>query len=158
LERGVLTFGCLAPQYKITTEVVRAWATILKECPGTRLLLKSVVLGRPAARDFVQGLFDRNSIPADRIILEGPAAPYSFLERYADIDVALDTFPCNGGTTTMEPLWQGVPLVTFTGDRWAARISASLLQEAGLPEFIAADIEGYIALAIALAGDPGTPA
>jgi predicted O-linked N-acetylglucosamine transferase (SPINDLY family) len=158
LERGTLTFGCLAPQYKITPQVVRAWATILKECPGTRLLLKSVVLGRPAARDFVQGLFDRNSIPADRIILEGPADHYSFLERYADIDVALDTFPYNGGTTTMESLWQGIPVLTFTGDRWVARISASLLREAGLPEFIAADLEGYTALAIALAGDPGTPA
>jgi predicted O-linked N-acetylglucosamine transferase (SPINDLY family) len=158
LERGILTFGCLAPQYKITTEVVRAWATILKECPGTRLLLKNVVLGRPAARDFVHGLFDRVSIPADRIILEGPADHYSFLERYADIDVALDTFPYNGGTTTMESLWQGVPVLTFTGDRWAARISTSLLREAGLPEFIAADLEGYTALAIALAGDPGTPA
>jgi predicted O-linked N-acetylglucosamine transferase (SPINDLY family) len=157
LERGVLTFGCLAPQYKVTTEVVRAWATILKESPGTRLLLKNVVLGQPAARDYVHGLFDRYSIPADRIILEGPADHYSFLERYAEIDVALDTFPYNGGTTTMESLWQGVPVFTFTGDRWAARISASLLREAGLLEFIAADLEGYIAKAIAIAVDPGTP-
>jgi predicted O-linked N-acetylglucosamine transferase (SPINDLY family) len=157
LERGSLTFGCLAPQYKITTEVVRAWATILKESPGTRLLLKNVVLGRPAAHDFVHGLFDRYSIPAERIILEGPADHYHFLERYSDIDIALDTFPYNGGTTTMESMWQGVPVLTFSGDRWAARISTSLLREAGLPEFVAADLEGYIARAVALAGDPATP-
>jgi predicted O-linked N-acetylglucosamine transferase (SPINDLY family) len=157
LARGALTFGCLAPQYKITTEVVRAWATILKECPGTRLLLKNVVLGRPAARDFVRGLFDRHSIPSDRIILDGPDEHYTFLQRYADIDLALDTFPYNGGTTTMESLWQGVPVLTFIGDRWAARISASLLREAGLPEFVADDLEGYAALAIALVRDAGTP-
>ncbi len=53
LRRGGLTFGCLAPQYKITTEVVEAWSRILRECPGTRLLLKSVVLGQPEAREFV---------------------------------------------------------------------------------------------------------
>jgi predicted O-linked N-acetylglucosamine transferase (SPINDLY family) len=157
LRRGALTFGCLAPQYKITTEVVEAWSRILRECPGTRLLLKSVVLGQPEARAFVLGLFGRSGVPADRLWLEGPADHYDFLGRYADIDLALDTFPYNGGTTTMEALWQGVPVFTFSGDRWAARISASLLREAGLPDFVAPDLESYVARATALAHDPDTP-
>jgi predicted O-linked N-acetylglucosamine transferase (SPINDLY family) len=157
LRRDALTFGCLAPQYKITPEVVEAWSRILRECPGTRLLLKSVALGRPEAREFVLGLFARSAVSADRLLLEGPADHFAFLGRYADVDLALDTFPYNGGTTTMEALWQGVPVLTFTGDRWAARISASLLREAGLSDFVAADLDAYVARAIAMARDPETP-
>jgi protein O-GlcNAc transferase len=157
LRRGALTFGCLAPQYKITAEVVEAWSRILKECPGTRLLLKSVVLGQPEAREFVRGLFARSAVPADQLVLEGPADHYEFLDRYAVVDLALDTFPYNGGTTTTEALWQGVPVLTFTGDRWASRTSASLLLEARLPDFVAPDKEGYVARAIALARAPETP-
>ena len=82
----------------------------------------------------------------------------AFLERYARIDVALDTFPYNGGTTTMEALWQGVPVLCFRGDRWAARISASLMQEAGLGEFVAPDLEHHIEQAVALVQDPAGPA
>jgi protein O-GlcNAc transferase len=81
-----------------------------------------------------------------------------FLERYADIDVALDTFPYNGGTTTTEALWQGVPVMSFAGDRWAARISASILREAGLAEFVAPDLDGFVTQAVALARDPDIPA
>jgi len=158
LERGHLTFGCLAPQYKITTQVVEAWSRILRECLGSRLVVKNAALGKPAARDFVQGLFARFSIPAERVELDGPAEHFTFLERYADIDVALDTFPYNGGTTTTEALWQGVPVVAFAGDRWAARTSASLLRAAGLEQFVAADLGGFVALAVAVARDPDIPA
>ena len=157
LAAGFLTFGCLAPQYKITTEVIEAWSRILRASPTSRLVLKNVVLEQPAARDFVRGQFARFSIASDRLDLEGPAEHYAFLERYAGIDVALDTFPYNGGTTTMEALWQGVPVLCFAGDRWASRISASLLREAGLAEFVAPDLELYIAQAVALARDPDSP-
>jgi predicted O-linked N-acetylglucosamine transferase (SPINDLY family) len=158
LARGGVTFGCLAPQYKITTEVVEAWARILHGSPGSRLILKSVVLGSAANRAFVRGLFDRPGIPDDRVELDGPAEHHAFLEKYAEVDVALDTFPYNGGTTTMEALWQGVPVLTFDGDRWASRISASLLRNAGLPEFVAPDLEGYVRAAVDLANAPDTPA
>ena len=103
------------------------------------------------------GLFARFSVPPEQLVLEGPAEHYAFLERYADIDIALDTFPYNGGTTTMEALWQGVPVLTFWGDRWASRISASLLREAGLGDYVTENVEEYIARAIALAQDPSTP-
>lgn len=157
LKRGALTFGCLAPQYKITSEAVESWSRILSACPGTRLLLKSTALGKAETRAFVIGLFDRTGVPADRLVLEGPAGHYEFLGRYADIDLALDTFPYNGGTTTTEALWQGVPVLTFAGDRWVSRISASLLREAGLPEFVAPDLESYVARAIELAWQPDAP-
>jgi len=158
LTNGYLTFGCLAPQYKITTPVIEAWARILQESPTTRMVLKNVILGQPAARDFVHGLFARFSIPAERVELGGAAEHFVFLERYADIDIALDTFPYNGGTTTSEALWQGVPVLSFAGDRWAARTSASILREAGLAEFVAPDLDGFVAQGVALARDPAFPA
>ncbi len=157
LERGTLTLGCLAPQYKITPEVVEAWSRILRETPGTRLFLKNTVLEHPAGRDLVVGHFQRHAVPADRLILEGPADHFTFLGRYAAIDLALDSFPYNGGTTTMEALWQGVPVLTFHGDRWASRISASLLREAGLADFVAPDPESFVDRAIHLVTDPATP-
>ncbi|QEH32570.1 Tetratricopeptide repeat protein [Aquisphaera giovannonii] len=157
LASGFLTFGCLAPQYKVTGEVLEAWSRILARSPRSRLLLKSVVLGKPAARDLVAGEFARRGIAADRLILEGPDEHFAFLGRYAAVDVALDTFPYNGGTTTMEALWQGVPVLCFEGDRWASRISASLVREAGLGEFVARDLEGHVDQAVGMALDPGTP-
>jgi protein O-GlcNAc transferase len=158
LKRGYLTLGCLAPQYKISTEVVEAWSRILRARPETRLVLKSTVLGMPSGRDFVRDLFARFAVPADRLDLDGPDEHFTFLERYNDIDIALDTFPYNGGTTTMEAIWQGVPVLTFVGDRWVARISASLLREAGLGEFVAPNLDAFVAQAIVLAGDPDSPA
>ena len=157
LAAGFLTFGCLAPQYKITTEVIEAWSRILNASPTSRLVLKNVVWNsqRPATSFAVSSPGSRSRpIGSD---LEGPAEHYTFLERYAGIDVALDTFPYNGGTTTMEALWQGVPVLCFAGDRWASRISASLLREAGRAEFVAPDLEHYIAQAVALARDPDSP-
>lgn len=158
LERGSITFGCLAPQYKVTPEVVEAWSTILRGCPRSRLVLKSVALASAANRDFVRQLFERFGIASERLDLDGPAEHFQFLEKYREIDLALDTFPYNGGTTTMEALWQGVPVLTFHGDRWASRISASLLRSAGLSEFVATDRNDYVARAIALAGAAETPA
>ncbi len=157
LAGGPLTFGCLAPQYKITEQVVEAWARILLDSPGSRLVLKNTVLGSRENRIFLEESFARLGVAPERLDLEGPAEHYAFLGRYAAIDVALDTFPYNGGTTTMEALWQGVPVLTFTGDRWAARISASLMRNAGLSEFVASDLEGHVRQAAELARHPDTP-
>jgi predicted O-linked N-acetylglucosamine transferase (SPINDLY family) len=158
LLRGQFTFGCLAPQYKITTEAVAAWSRILQSSSGSRLLLKNKLLGTPDTRRFMESLFARFDIPAERVILEGPDEHYTFLARYNDIDLALDTFPYNGGTTTEEALWQGVPVLTFFGDRWTSRISASIQRYAELTEFNAVDVDDYVRRAVTLANDPGTPA
>jgi predicted O-linked N-acetylglucosamine transferase (SPINDLY family) len=158
LKRGYVTFGGLAPQYKITSQVAEAWSAILKGAPSSRLVLKNTVCASEENCRFVLSLFTRCGIAPERIDLEGPAEHYTFLEKYADIDVALDTFPYNGGTTNMEALWQGVPVLAFPGDRWAARITASMLRYAGLSEFVAPDLEGMVQQAIRLAKDPATPA
>jgi predicted O-linked N-acetylglucosamine transferase (SPINDLY family) len=157
LERGVFTFGCLAPQYKITPEVVEVWSRILRGSPNSRFLLKNVALASAANRRFVHSLFNSFGAPPDRVELDGPTDHFEFLKKYGEMDLALDTFPYNGGTTTMEALWQGVPVLTYYGDRWASRISASLLRSAQLAEFVAPDLEGYVAQAIEIARSNETP-
>lgn len=157
LKTGGVTLGCLAPMYKISPEVIEAWSSILRRCPASRLILKNVVLGHEQARAYVRGQFVRSGISPERLELDGPVEHFAFLKRYDDMDIVLDTFPYNGGTTTMEALWQGVPVLTFRGDRWASRISASLLLEAGLPDFVADDLAGFIERAVSLGRDPATP-
>jgi predicted O-linked N-acetylglucosamine transferase (SPINDLY family) len=154
---GRLAFGSLASQYKITPEVVAAWSAILRQAPRSTLLLRNAGLETEGMREFVRARFEAEGIGADRLDLEGPAEHDEFLRTYGRIDVALDPFPYNGGTTTTEALWQGVPVVSFRGDRWAARTSASLELAAGLGEFVAADREGYVALAVELARNPEIP-
>ena len=153
LMRNGLTFGCFAPQYKITPQALDCWAGILRRAPDSRLVLKSRFLARPGNAAWLNEEFARRGVAADRVELDGPAEHFTFLKKYDSIDVALDTFPYNGGTTTMEALWQGVPVVCFAGDRWAARIGASMMRSAGLNEFVAADADGYADLAVALATD-----
>ncbi len=154
LAKGAITFGCLASQYKITNEVIEAWCGILRQLPDSSLILRNTALGSAGVRKFVHGLFARNDIGPQRVRLDGPANHYQFLETYGEIDIALDTFPYNGGTTTTEAIWQGVPVVTFHGDRWVSRTSASILKAASLDEFVGRTLEDYVSLAVRLANSP----
>ena len=143
LTKGTITFGCLAPLYKITPEVIAVWRRVLDEVPDSTLLLKGAAFGREDERQFV-----RDQFPPSRVTLEGPSDHFEFLRAYDQIDMALDTFPYNGGTTTTEAIWQGVPVVTFWGDRWVARTSASILRSAGLGELVRRDVDDYVACAV----------
>ncbi len=151
---GFITFGSLISQYKITDHVIDAWCAILNHTPGSRLLLRNAALGKISNRQFLRSQFLDRGIAIERISLEGPAPHFEFLETYKRIDIALDAFPYNGGTTTMEALWQGVPVISYWGDRWVARTSATLLRAAGLDELLATDVSGYVHLATQLAADP----
>ena len=147
------TLGSLASLYKITPPVVELWTRILRQCPESRLLLRNSGLRSAANREHLRERFVRGGIASDRLQFEGPAEHFEFLRTYDQIDLALDTFPYNGGTTTSEALWQGVPVVAMHGDRWTSRVSSSLLNNAGLGEFVAPDADGYVDLAVALAND-----
>ena len=146
-----ITFGCLASQYKITNQVIAAWCEILRQVPESSLILANAALSSEENRQFVARLFEERSISPPRVVLRGGVDHYRFLRIYDEIDIALDTFPYNGGTTTTEAIWQGVPVVTFAGDRWVSRTSASILRAGGLGRFVADDIPGYVSLAVALA-------
>jgi protein O-GlcNAc transferase len=154
LRSGRITFGCLAPQYKVNAGVTAAFAQILRAVPGSRLLLKSTCMADAGNRDAVRARFLRHGIPGNRLICEGPAEHFAFLKTYDRIDIALDTFPYSGATTTTEALWQGVPVLTYMGDRWASRTSCSLLRAAGLGAWISPSRRSFIRRAIALARSP----
>jgi protein O-GlcNAc transferase len=155
---GRLTFGALASAYKLNDFTLAVWARILRSAPAARLLVRAPALADPSNHDHLRARFANLGIAHERIDLEGGAAHFDFLQSYDRIDIALDTFPYNGGTTTTEALWQGVPVLTYAGDRWVARTSASLLRAAGLDVWVARDQEDLVANASALARDPVTPA
>jgi predicted O-linked N-acetylglucosamine transferase (SPINDLY family) len=157
LTKGGVTFGSLCSQYKITDNVIASWSRILQQSPNSSLILKNAHLTPPGSRQFVHSLFAKHGIEQARVLLEGPEEHYEFLKAYDRIDIALDTFPYNGGTSTTEAIWQGVPVIAFHGDRWASRTSASILREGGLEDFVARDLEDYISLAVRWGSSSGTP-
>ncbi len=75
------------------------------------------------------------------------------LATYGEIDIALDPFPCTGGTTTADALWMGTPVITLVGERFIERMSASMLTAIGKPEWIAATHDEYVEKAVVLARD-----
>ncbi|HUB12827.1 MAG TPA: hypothetical protein VMB34_12795 [Acetobacteraceae bacterium] len=158
LETGHLTFGCLSSAYKLTDPTIAAYAAILHAAPTSRLLLRNRTLDQPSNRAALLARFAHHGITTERLILHGGSEHFEFLRSYERIDVALDTFPYNGGTTTVEALWQGVPMLTCNGDRWAGRTSRSLLLAAGLGDWVAADIEGFKTAGATLANAADTPA
>ena len=119
--------------------------------------MRNRTLDREANRTELLDRFARLGIGADRVTLEPGAIHLEFLRSYDRIDIALDCFPYNGGTTTAEALWQGVPVLTCNGDRWAGRTSRSILLAAGLEAFVATDIEAFVGTAVQMARAPATP-
>src|SRR5439155_16521844 len=128
-------------------------ARVLDAVPGSRLLLKWRELDQPATRKRITDMFAALGVGADRMELRTGSSHEAMLAEYADIDVALDPFPFCGGVTSSEALWMGVPVVTCPGQTFAGRHSLSHLASAGLAELVAADPEGYVALAVGLAAD-----
>ena len=150
-----VTFGSFNNLAKVNQAVLEAWAELVSAVPGSRLLLKSKALRAPSVSERVAEVFTRRGIARERIILEGWAeALAAHLAMYGKIDIALDTFPYNGTTTTFEAMWMGVPVISLAGDRHSARVGASILTRCGLEDFIAKSLDDYLAKAIALARDP----
>jgi len=115
LGKGAITFGCMASQYKITNQVIEAFSEILRRVPESSLILKNGAQASTGARDFVHALFEQHQVSPSRVRLEGPSDHYRFLQTYSEIDIALDTFPYNGGTTTTEAIWQACRRTTWVG-------------------------------------------
>lgn len=150
---GAPTFGCFADFFKVNEDVLAAWVALLRRVPGSRLYLKSNNLRLEAQRRRVAEYFQAHGIGRDRLLIEGPS-PYAIMKRlYELVDVALDTFPYSSGSTSINALWQGVPVIAISGVSWRERNTASILAGAGLQRFIASDVEDYIAKAEALARD-----
>jgi predicted O-linked N-acetylglucosamine transferase (SPINDLY family) len=153
--KGYLTFGSFNNLLKVNEDVVETWCEILKQSPSSRMIVKAKQLGEPSVKQRYEALFTQNGIDLARVDLVAYVdSTAGHLSLYNEVDLALDTFPYNGTTTTCEALWMGVPTITFLGDVHASRVSASILNHAGLPEFIAEDKSSYIEKAVAHALAP----
>lgn len=153
-QTGQITFGCFNAMPKINTSVIKAWSAILKQVPGSRLLLKNAALQHAHLRARVLAQFEVMGVPVDRLILLHRTPDIeSHLALYHQIDIALDTFPYNGTTTTCEALWMGVPVIGLSGERHSSRVGLSLLSNIGLSQLMAQSEIEYINLAVNLAQD-----
>ena len=151
---GPITFGSFNTFVKVTAPMLHLWSRILKAVPDSRLLLKALALGSESTRQRVRGLLGQEGIGPERLELRGGEPHYAdHLALYHRIDVALDTFPYHGTTTTCEALWMGVPVVTLAGSCHVSRVGVSLLTTAGLPELVATTTEEYLQIAASLAHD-----
>jgi predicted O-linked N-acetylglucosamine transferase (SPINDLY family)/predicted SAM-dependent methyltransferase len=152
---GPVTFGCFNNFQKLSAGFFDAAARILRATPGSRLLLKAQPLGLPAVARRVRERFAAAGVDASRLELLGwERSVEGHLATYRRVDIALDSFPYNGTTTTCEALWMGVPVIAVNGDRHAGRVGASILKTVGLDELLASNVDGYVDLAVRLAGDP----
>lgn len=151
---GHITFGSFNSLAKVTPEVVSIWARILDGVPESRMLVKCGGFSDDTTRRRWENIFEASGISLDRLeLVPYQASTESHLALYGRIDVALDTFPYNGTTTTCEALWMGVPVVTLKADRPAGRVGASLLTTVGLNHLIADGVDDYISKARELAGN-----
>ena len=154
-----VTFGSFNNMAKVTDETVALWAEIFNAAPATRLVFKARQIGtQPGARTSLLERFARHGVPAQRLIAQGPSPRETFLADYNRIDIALDPFPFSGGATTAEALWMGVPVVTMKNDRWAGRVSETLLGAVGLEQWVADGAAAYRDLALELAAEGPRPA
>jgi predicted O-linked N-acetylglucosamine transferase (SPINDLY family) len=147
LTNGFVTYASFNNLAKVSPEAVRAWAKILLAQPDARLLL----VGR--AGNSLRADFAAQGIAADRVEVIDRLPLQDFLALHHRVDFLLDTFPYNGGTTTLLALWMGVPLVTLVGEGTVARTGASILQGVGLSRLVASNIEEYVNVAQAATAD-----
>jgi predicted O-linked N-acetylglucosamine transferase (SPINDLY family) len=151
-ERGYLCFGSFNQLQKLSPEILAAWGRILADTPGSRLLLKTAAFNDPRARGRMIESFERMGVESERVMIRGgTAGRHEHLALYNEIDIALDTYPYNGATTTCEASWMGVPVITLAGETHASRMGASILTALDLTELVTHSVDDYVAAACRLA-------
>ncbi len=148
---GGVTFVSLNNPGKLNAEVLETWAKILLRVPGARLRLMLFRPGQASSR--MIGHLSQLGIDPARIVTHERAPSVEFWRQAQASDIALDPFPCNGGATTCESLWLGLPVVALIGDHFVARASCSILRAATLGDLACADRDAYVARACELARD-----
>ncbi len=154
IRNGYITFGSFNNFAKVTQRQIKLWARILAAVPSSRLYLKSMSLGSSWVVNDVLEQFATKGVAKERLLVRGiTETPQEHLGEYANVDIALDTYPYHGTTTTCEALWMGTPVITLAGNTHVSRVGVSLLENAGCPELIATSEEQYLQISVALATD-----
>jgi len=150
IQSGYVTFGSLNKFAKVTPRMLAVWAELMAKTPNSRLVL---YCPSGSHRQRVNAVFESHGVARDRLTLVESMPFLKYLEQYNQIDIALDTFPYPGATTTCDALWMGVPTVSLAGRTSLSRAGSSILSHLGLPELVARTPERYIAIAAELAAD-----
>jgi predicted O-linked N-acetylglucosamine transferase (SPINDLY family) len=150
--RGYITFGSLNKLVKVSAPCARLWARVLQAVPDSRLLL---TVNSAGAVEMVRDRLQEAGLPGERLVVELKSEHVGgYHDRFNQIDVALDTFPFNGITTTCDGLWMGVPLVSLSGQTSVSRTGRSILHGVGLPHLAVESDNEFVSTAVALAGEP----
>lgn len=153
IDRGSIVFGCVGNISKITEDAVCAWGRILEKVPRSKLLVRSINFRDASVREFFLSKLIASGIDEDRLDLRLPAGGGEYYASYSEIDVILDTYPFNGGTTTCFAAYMGVPVVTMSGASLVSRMGRSVLSNLDLQELVAESFDEYVDIAVNLAAD-----
>jgi predicted O-linked N-acetylglucosamine transferase (SPINDLY family) len=149
---GYITFGSFNHAMKITGTARKLWGEILRKLPESRLLVVGIADGR--ARENFHRDLEQSGVDGGRITTLPYVSPEEYFRWFGKVDIALDTMPFSGGTTTCDALWMGVPVVTVPGVRSWSRSAGSVLTNLGLDDWIAESQEDYVRRAVQFAAKP----
>jgi len=146
-----IVFGSFNQYAKISDACLDLWCRVLTSLPEATLVLLDVPSGR--TQDALRSRLAHRNVHPGRVVIQGRKSTSEYFAAFANVDIALDTFPYNGATTTLDTLWMGVPVVAMLGDRGISRSSYSIMKSLGASDLIAADAEQYVDLNVQLARD-----
>ena len=150
--QGPITFACINNYSKVTDFMLSLWALLLEVVPESRLVIKGEHFSDPLIKNRLTERLIKLKIPVERVDTWDRTVGFEeYFESFSKIDIALDTFPYNGTTTTCDTLWMGVPVITLAGDRHINRVGQSLLTAVGHPMWVAKTPQDYVALAAEVA-------
>lgn len=147
-KNNYITFGSFNNLAKISNHILGAWKKILINIPNARIFLKDNILEDERVKNDIYLHFADSGIEKNRIILQGADKREVFLQSYNKVDISLDTFPYGGGTTNLESIWMGVPILTLSGPGFLSRCGESINSNLGLNDWICRDKEDYVKKAI----------
>jgi predicted O-linked N-acetylglucosamine transferase (SPINDLY family) len=153
LTNGFISYGVFNRVGKFSDDAVAVWARVLHADPTGRILLKDEMLDDPSIRNVLIQRFVAHGVEPERIFFAGKTSREEHLRAYGQVDVCLDTFPQNGGVSTWEPLYMGVPVVTKLGQTVSNRAAGAIVSAVGLTDWVAADDDGYVRIATSATPD-----
>ncbi len=154
LHNGYVTFGVFNRVNKISDEAIRVWSNVMREVAGSKIIIKHTLLDDPLVRDGLLARLVGHGIAEERITCLGSSDRADHLRAFAQVDISLDPFPQNGGVSTWESLYAGVPVVAKLGHGASSRAGGSIVAAVGLHDWVAEDDAGYAAIACKFAAQP----
>lgn len=154
LRNGHVTFGVFNRISKISDEAIRVWSKVMRQVTGSKIIIKHTLLDDSLLRDGLIARFVAQGIAEENVICMGSTPRHEHLLAFAQVDISLDTFPQNGGVSTWESLYAGVPVVAKLGHGASSRAGGSIVAAVGLDDWVADDDEGYAAIACKYAAQP----